>query len=260
MNKLTAILKTLSASLPLLLSPLAQAQSSSAFVGSIGLPSDGGEGPSLWYQDGVANSGSAGSSFSLTSGGGKIAITATDYFGNANGAFGLLPDAAAGAAVAGSGGLFASDNNGTVVFMFKTPAELTGFISLFNQGSFGNPESHLEVGINNGWLRLGTQLGSIQQLAHNLRLLDTNTWYYFAMHWDLSQAANNLAWYIGQAGESQPINGKLTVSKAGSSNAPIQIGGRGRGSVSLGYFQNIAIYERTLSEQAIKDQFKALVK
>ena len=195
-----------------------------------------------------------GSEGTLTSGAAITNLTA-DLWGNADSAFGLGSGAASGAGVSGSSGLYATGTNGTVTFLFKTPSAMSGFTSLFNQGGYAD-SSQFEVGINNGQLRLGTQNGATKQLNY-IGVLATDTWYYFGMRWDRAAASDDLDWYYGVAGDSALNTGSLTISSSGD-NKPIYVAGRS-GSVPFlgGFFQHVAVYERTLSAASIQAQFDA---
>lgn len=221
----------------------------------VGTPTDGGAGPTLWYKNARSpNKGSGGSSYTLTSGG-AITNLATGYWGNADSAFGLVTGSDP-AAVAGSGGLFASGTNGTVTFMFKTPGTFGGFKSLFNQGVYGTG-AQFEIGINGSTLRLGTQNGSAPTLT-NLGTLSPDTWYYFCMAWDTP--ASSMTWYYGAAGDATLNSGNVTISSSGSSSELIYVGGRKSTYYYTfvgGYFQEIALYDRTLPVSAIQAQFDA---
>lgn len=211
---------------------------------TIGNPSDDGAGPSLWYETSrSSNSGTGGASYTLSAGGAMTAAF-TDYFGNPNLAFGMAGNSTSGAAVAGSTGLFATGARGTISFLFKTPPTLSGFASLFNQGSFALAHQ-FEVGINGNTLRFGTMNGGTKVLT-NGPVLTPNTWYSFAMRWDLSVPSNNLTWYLGEGGGATLNNGNITITASGNPTQPIYFGGRTSGSVFNGAFQHIAIYQRSL--------------
>jgi hypothetical protein len=228
------------------------------YIDSVGTPSDNGAGPALWYKMSRSpNDGSAGASFVLTSGGAITNLTA-DYWGNADSAFGLTAGSQP-AAVAGSTGLFATGTNGTISFIFKTPGTLSGLKSLFNQGYYGRP-SQFEIAVNGNILRLAYQNGASQPTL-NLGTLTPDTWYYFAMSWDLSTPSDNLTWYYGEAGDLSMQSGSVTITSAGSPSDPIYVGGRKNTdyySLIGGYFQNIALYERTLPASALQSQFETM--
>jgi hypothetical protein len=210
--------------------------------------------PSLWYTTaGTSNEGSAGGTYTL---GAQISASASDYWGNANSAFGITNGATRGAAVSGGAGLFATGPQGTVTFLFKTPESFSGFTSLFNQGS-GNSVG-LEVGINSGTLRLGFENNGAK--TANLGALTGDTWYYFAMTWDLDKASDDLTWFYGKAGDDVLNTGGLTITSSGA-EANMYVGGRSTSTPFLGgYFQNIAVYETNLSNTAIQSQFNVIPK
>jgi len=228
------------------------------YLDSVGSPSDGGAGPALWYKVSRSpNDGSAGASFVLTSGGAITNLTA-DYWGDADSAFGLTAGSHP-AAIADSTGLFGTGTKGTVSFMFKTPVTLSGLKSLFNQGYYGDP-SQFEIAVNGDTLRPGYQNGASQPTS-NLGTLTSNTWYYFAMTWDLSTSSDNLTWYYGTVGDISMQSGSVSITSAGSTADPIYVGGRKNTdyySLVGGYFQSIALYERTLPSSALQSQFEKM--
>jgi hypothetical protein len=223
------------------------------YIDSVGTPSDGGTGPSLWYKTARSpNSGTGGASYILTSGGVMTNLTA-DFWGNADSAYGLEGAATQGASIPGSTGLFASGTNGTVSFLFKTPASLSGFVSLFNQGQYSDT-APFEVGINVADLRITTTQSGGSKVSKVLGTLSPDTWYYFCMRWDTSLGSDNLTWYYGATGGSLN-SGTQTIISAGD-NKSVLVGGRNNSSPFLGgFFQNIAVYERTLTEVAVQNQF-----
>ncbi len=209
--------------------------------------------PALWYKTDRQNQGSAGSTYVAGVG---LSASAADYWSNANSAFGLTNDSTKGAPVSSSTGLFATGQKGTVCFLFKTPETLSGYVSLFNQGHLSTHASVLEVGINGSTLSLITTAGAMQ--TNNLGTLTGDTWYYYAMTWDLSKPSDDMTWYYGDA-ESSLDTGNVTISAAGASDRAIYIGGRPTSNPFLGgLFQNIAVYETNLSDSAIQSQFNAI--
>lgn len=195
-----------------------------------------------------------GDSGQLTDGGAMTHLTA-GYWGNAASAFGLEPNASAGASISGSIGRYATGPNGTISFLFKTPPVLSGWATLFNQGQYGSA-SQLEVGINNNQLRLGTQNGTINQL-NTLGVLETNTWYWLCLRWDLAATSENMLWAYGVAGDTTLNSGSTTITSAGNQE-PVFVGGRSTYAPFInGFFQHITVYERTLSGAAAQAMFDA---
>ncbi|MDZ8118441.1 hypothetical protein [Pontiella agarivorans] len=236
----------------------------------IATPADGGTGPELWYKTAnQPNLGSADSSYVLTWGG-KMTNTTADVWGNADAAFGLDYTVATNegkhyASVASSSGLFCTGDTGTVTFMFKTGAtnDLSGFGSLFNQGVWADGQ-HLEVGIEEGELRI-THFDSAWTNDAGRRktycgdMLEENTWYYFGMTWDLGQSTNQLHWFKGKAGEFELETGQSVMTAAGNPNKSILFAGRNNNrAFRNGFYQNIAINERALSEASMQAMFDAI--
>lgn len=227
------------------------------YFNSEGTPSDGGAGPALWYKTARSpNDGSADASFTLINSGTMTNLTA-DYWGNADSAFGLI-DESRPAVVAGSTGLFATGTNGTISFLVKTPATLSGFKGVFNQGTY-NSTSQFEIGLNGDTFRLGVRNGAAQP-TYNMLTASASTWYYICLRWDVSAGSDNLTWYCGEVGQSLS-SGTTTITSAGAIDEAIYVGGRKNTdyySLIGGYFQGIAVYERTLSDAAVENQFTQL--
>jgi hypothetical protein len=195
--------------------------------------------------------------FTLT-GDNPITNRAAGYWGSSNSAFGVGPQAVKGASVIASEGRFASGTNGTVALLFQTPPIMSQYMSLFNQGD-NSSSTPLEVGIDSvSQLRFSTRNGISNQLT-SVGKLTTNTWYYFAMRWDLTGVSSNLSWYYGPAGSSNLYSGTLDITSAGGAAKSIFFAGR-LTSVPFtnGWLQHAAVYERTLSDPAIRSQFAAL--
>jgi hypothetical protein len=207
--------------------------------------------PALWYK--TARSPSYGTATNTLVSGGAITNLTADFWGNANSAFGLLNTSPNAAAVINSTGKFSTGTVGTVSFMFKTPSVISENDSLFYQGVF-------EVMISASKLRLTTVNGGTTDYTFlGSSTLSADTWYYFAMSWDLSKPSNDLTWYYGAANGTLN-SGSVTMTTAGAANAAIYIGGHATYYIFGGYFQNIAVYETALSNAAIEAQFKAITK
>jgi hypothetical protein len=195
--------------------------------------------------------------FTLT-GDNPITNQAAGYWGSSNSAFGVGLQAVKGASVIASEGRFASGTNGTVAFLFKTPPVISQYMSLFNQGD-NSSSTPLEIGIDSvSQLRFSTRNGTSNQL-NSVGKLTSNTWYYFAMRWDLTGVSSNLSWYYGPAGSSNLYSGTLDITSAGGAAKSIFFAGR-LTSVPFtnGWIQHAAVYERTLSDAAIRSQFTAI--
>lgn len=224
----------------------------SQLINQIENPSDDGSGPAIWFQSSAGtNSGSAASS--LTAAG--MNGTATDFFGTAGSAF-RLPDAATvGVEInGGQSTSFARGANGTLVMTFRTPETLVN-ASLFNCG-FAVPVHNpiFEVfQLGNGNLRLG-----VNDTLTNLAIVATETWYYLAVTWDTGLANNQVSWFLGEMGGTSLSSGTITAAAVGRDSLPIVVGGRTTGNPSAAFFQNVALYDRTLSSGAINDQFVAI--
>ena len=147
-------------------------------------------------------------------------------------------------AVANSTGLFTTGAVGTVSFLFKTPSANPGTIqTLFSQGVSFTVALH-----TNGMIRIahdnsGTKYSNVVSVV-------TDTWYYFAMKWDTAKTGNDLTWYLG-ATNSTLNSGKLTITSAGTATS-IQL------DALKAPMQEVAIWQRELSDASIQSQFSAI--
>jgi hypothetical protein len=222
----------------------------------IGQPSDGGAGPAIWYGEiQNPNQGSADPGLRMFT----LDVQRPDFFGNPIGAMALRADAISGAGITGSGSTaFATGAEGTVVLTFQTPESLVN-ASLFSRGQFASPPN-LELFLLGATSELRLTLASQQNTI--LGTVAPGTWYYLAIAWDLSLPDNQVSWYLG-AMKNAPAalsSGTVNATAVGNPGQSIFVAGR-PGTTSNSYagsFQNIAIYDRTLSEAAILDQFAAI--
>jgi hypothetical protein len=216
------------------------------YENKISSPTDGGGGPALWFKNGSSKSGehilNSGSSTATNTAYRLGGALYTDLWGNANKAFGSTN--ATMPAVANSTGLFTTGAVGTVSFLFKTPSANPGTIqTLFSQGVSFTVALH-----TNGMIRIahdnsGTKYSNVVSVV-------TDTWYYFAMKWDTAKTGNDLTWYLG-ATNSTLNSGKLTITSAGTA-ASIQL------DALKAPMQEVAIWQRELSDASIQSQFSAI--
>ena len=233
---------------------IAEAGSLAVYLDKVGTPTDGGAGPAVWYKTArEPNDGSAAASYTLTWGG-ALTDLSSDYWGNAASAYGLTSGAAGGAYIANASGLFASGTNGTISLLFRAPSVMSGVQSIFNQGVYadGTP---FELRLYNGALQMNTTEGGGRPTWDLISTVSTGTWYYVAVAWDLTLGTDNLSWYAGPLGGS--LNqGKRTIDSSGMATKPLYVAGRQTGStLADGAVQSFAVYERTLSDLSIQDQF-----
>lgn len=237
---------------PLLLS----GQIITAYEATISAPVDGGGGPALWYQNADYRTGTGLANMDSTGSAGNDAFrlggqTFTDFFGNANKAFGLASNATASAAISSSSNLFMTGAQGTVSLLFKTTTDNTPLQVLFTQGS------GFELAVLNGSTRLTYTSSGTKYLSIGSTLA-TETWYYAALKWDTTKASNDLTWYLGEAGGSTLQSGSVSIDAAGG-NSSITIAGRTSSNFLLSAMQEFAVWERELSEASIEGQYAALV-
>jgi hypothetical protein len=237
-----------------------------SYEATISTPADGGGGPALWYQNAdsatgtapnihILNSGSAGANSSTHQAFRLGGQTYTDYFGNADNAFGIDISGNA-AAVSGSSDLFMTGQQGTVSFLFQTPSTLAN-ASLFRQSNTNSFELFLLGSGSTGNLRM-----AVENNLTTLPTLSTNTWYYFAARWNADQGAGNdeFTWYLGVAGGTTLSSGGINIvgTNTGASGS-IEIAGRSTTNKFPGAMQQFAVWERELSGASIDQQFTALV-
>jgi hypothetical protein len=233
-----------------------------ALNGLIENPSDGGAGPAIWLSTSGTNN--TGSDSPGTAGSGGLATftldkSATDFFGTAGSAYALRDGATSGAGITGSGTTgYATGTNGTLVMTFQTPASLVN-ASLFGRGqSTSSPNFELFLLGGTSQLRLTLDSGSNTILG----TIAADTWYYLAVAWDTGLASNQVSWSLGAMGDAPSglSSGNISSTAVGNPAQSIFIAGRPGTNASnyAGAFQNIAIYDRTLSAGAIDDQFSAI--
>lgn len=239
---------------PLLLS----GQIIAAYEATISAPVDGGGGPTLWYQNADYRTGTNLDHMDSTGSAGNDAFrlagqTYTDYFGNANKAFGLASNATASAAISSSSNLFMTGAQGTVSFLFKTGSDVSyinpNFESLFRQGS------GFELILINNKVRLSYTSDGPKTLSIGPNLT-ADTWYYAALKWDTTKVSDDLTWYVGVAGSDTLATGTLNIDAAGG-NTSIEIAGRTNANLFKDPMQEFAVWERELSAASIQQQFDA---
>lgn len=255
-------MKTRHALLPIIAfgcASLLHAQDIGTYELTISAPADGGAGPVLWYRDAsdinnvhVYNSGSSaggtppvepasGTNQAYRLGGAVY----DDYFGNAGNAFGVDVSTNS-AAIAGSTNAFMTGQEGSISLLFKTPSDIEN-ASIFRQGGF---ELFLLGATDTARL-------TVEGTNYNpLLTVDTDTWYYFAARWNADQGpGDELHWYLGRLGGSLGF-GSIGLSGTGvGASASIELGGRGVSNKFPSALQQVAIWQRELTESAIEQQF-----
>lgn len=216
-------------------------------------PTDGGSGPTLWFQSTrEPNFGSAGGEWAITSNG-QLLDTRPDFFGNPAGAFALLSSETRGGAVAGSGGMgFASGSAGTVMITIRTTDNVETLAGLFSKGEFSN-DNPFEITVFQGNLRINHRIDAETKTGTVLAPVDPDTWYTLAVRWDLNEVLGTLRWYLVNMDTGLANTGTLPVSVVGDVSRPIRVAGRVSFNPFHGAIQNLAIYDRALSADAILD-------
>lgn len=226
---------------------------------AIASPADGGPGPVVWYEMArMPNLGSGAGTLTLTDQG-AMTEERPDFFGSPRGAFALAGDQTQGAAIAGSETTpYLTGNDASVVVMFQTPPSIGMNASILGRrqsaDNAGEPKFEVYL-LSDGTLQLttgDTETGEDTSIGK----LTSGTWYYLAVTWDLSLSTNQVSWYLGKMGELSISRGYIDqVSAVGDSTAAIRVAGRLASDPFYGSFQNVAIYDRSLGENAIKKQF-----
>jgi len=216
-------------------------------------PTDSGTGPAIWYKTSAGTNSGSGDA-ELTAAG--LSGTRTDFFDNAANAFAVGVGASKGVEIAGSTATsYATGAQGTLVMTFQTGGTIYG-ASLLNRGPWHSTNPGFEVYQTNTKIRLG--FGSnTTEIGDSLAL---NTWYYLAMTWDTALPNNQVSWYLGKMGDAPDglTSGTITAATVGNNTLPIYVAGRDSSAVFYGALQNVAIYDRTLSSDAIGAQFSAI--
>jgi hypothetical protein len=242
------------------LAPVLPAQDLATYEAAIAAPADGGAGPVLWYRDAtdiesthLLNSGSSAGGIppvepaSATNQAFRLGgVTYDDYFGNAGNAFGIDVSLNA-SAVAGSTDLFLTGPRATISLLFKTPAVIEN-TSVFRQVGF---ELFLLGASQTARLTTeGTHYTSLIRLA-------PDTWYYFAARWngDQSLRDDHLTWYMGRLGGTLSFGGVRLAGTGVGATRSIELAGRNTFNKFPAAMQQVAIWTRQLSEQAILQQF-----
>jgi hypothetical protein len=240
------------------------------YEAAISSPTDAGGGPALWYKNAtsisgttVANSGSAGATYTAA---GLGAFKYTDPWGNANNAFGISNPAnqssAAssasdqGSAVSGSSGKFMTGQQGTISMLFKTPTSIgQTAAALFSQGGF----ELMVQGVSKDTLRLTTAGSTYTYLPPKVT---ADTWYYFAARWNADQGAgaDELTWYLGKAdGTGTLSSGNINIAATtNGASGGIYLAGKTTYYEYYGAMQEVAIWDRELSDASIQSQFSAI--
>ncbi len=233
-----------------------------AFNNAIGNPSDGGSGPGIWYSDfATSDLNTLGSDSDDLRNFSRFEAR-TDFYGNNSGAFGLNSEQTSGSGISGSAGTsYLTGDTSTAVLTFQTPSAFTQNSAILGRRPSGSVagESKFELFLlSSGMLRVttgDTQFG----VNTNMGTLQTDTWYYVAVSWDLNLDTNQVSYYFGEMGADTLNSGFVNdVSVVGSTDNPIRIAGRSNSDLFDGSLQNIAIYDRALSSAAINDQFSAI--
>jgi hypothetical protein len=229
-------------------------------------PTDGGSGPTLFYSNASLAAATTGH---MTSTGSDplttfrlASLKDTDFFGNPNFAFRIDPAFSGGSgnggfAISGSGtSPHLSGSTGSVSMLFKTPSPInTGFEALINRGAFNNDSNpYFEVRTQNGNLAIGHSSNTIT----NIGTVSAGTWYFLGVSWNQSLPNNQMSWFFGELGTSALNTGSFTITGVGPTSGNIHIGGRASTGRFTGALQQVAVYDRTLTSDAMGDKFSVI--
>ncbi len=242
------------------------------YEAAIASPIDAGGGPDLWYKSAtlisgtaVTNSGSAGAYYTVPK---LVAFTYVDRWGTADKAFGISNPANqslatnsasdAGSGITGSSGKFMTGQQGTISLLFKTPTIISQTAAtLFYQGGF-----ELLLLKDSTPATLKPRLTTAGSIYTTLPAVTPETWYYFAARWNADQGAgaDELIWYLGKAdGTGTLTNGSINIAAAtNGASGTLYLAGHGSYFEYYGAMQQVAIWERELSEASIINQFNAV--
>lgn len=226
---------------------------------AIASPADGGPGPVIWYEKARSpNLGSGAGTLTLTDQGAMTELR-PDFFGSSQAAFALAGDQTQGAAIAGSEATpYLAGDAASVVVMFQTPPVIATNASILGRrpaaDAAGEPKFEVNL-LSDGTLQVTTG-DTAPGVNTSIGNLSAGTWYYMAITWDLSLPANQVSWYLGKMGELTMSRGFIDqVSVVGDPGSAIRVAGRLASDPFFGAFQNLAIYDRPLGGNAIKNQF-----
>jgi hypothetical protein len=262
-TSINSVFKTLAAACALLLGASTLTAAIANFSGLIENPSDGGAGPGIWYSDSNnSDFNTMGSDDNGLRHFGRLEKQRPDYFGNPTLAFALRDGESGGSGITGAGDTtYLTGKTSTAVLTFQTPSAFTANASILGRrpsGSVaGEPKFEIYL-LSSGVLRLttgDTQFG----VNTNLSTLQTDTWYYMAVTWDLDLSSDQVSWYLGEMGSDVLNSGNVNnVTIVGDPDGAIRIAGRSTSDIFSGSLQNVALYDRPLSAGAIQDQFTAI--
>lgn len=245
-----------------LLGASAMSASITTFNNLIENPSDGGSGPGIWYSNfATSDLNTLGSDDNNLRNFSRFEAR-SDFYGDSSGAFALGSGETGGSGVSGSSATsYLTGNTSTAVLTFQTPSAFTSNAAILGRrpsGSVAGEEKFELFLLSSGMLRVttgDTQFG----VNTNLGTLQTDTWYYVAVSWDLTLESNQVSWYYGEMGSETLNSGFVNnVSVVGSPDNAIRIAGRSNSDLFTGPLQNLALYDRALSSDAINDQFSAI--
>ena len=240
----------------------AQAQTLVDYELEITSPLDGGSGANVYFSNATEALNAAGN---MTSTGTDTSVTiyrlagvkTTDFFGNVDYAYNINSAYNAGSNyMSGSGSTdYLSSDNGTMSMLFQTSSDITTFQSLLSRGIYNtNGDNAFEIRVGNGRLQIaygGTSLYNIDTT------ISIDTWYYLGITWDV--ASNTMDIFYGAAGSGSLETSTISIASAGNSSDLIYVGGRNGSGEFLGSLEEIAIWDRTLSDSSMEAQFAATV-
>lgn len=215
-------------------------------------PGDGGSGPTIWFQSArEPNFGSAGE-WAITTHG-QLTDSRMDFFGNAEGAFGMAAGETRGGAISGVQGLgYAASPAGTLMITVQTGDDIDSIGSIFSRGEFVH-DNPFEITVFRDDLRINYRVDSETKTGVTIMPVEPNSWYMVLIEWDVSREQDTLRWFVVDMGGGSANTGTLSPPIVGDLSRPIRVGGRASSAPFFGSLQNIAIYDRALSTDALTD-------
>lgn len=224
-----------------------------AYKALIESPTDGGTGPTLWFQTARSpNFGSAGQQWEIAAQTPLIDVR-EDFFGNPSGAFGMPAGFDRGSAISGSGGqTFAATPQGTLIMTIQTTSDVQTLASIFSKGAFANQDP-FEITLFQGYLRLNYRLNEELKVGVNVYAAEPNTWYTILVRWDMDLGENAMRWFIVDMDRGIADSGTRSPLVVGDIASPVRVAGRPSSNPFFGSMQNIAVFDRALGENALLD-------
>lgn len=227
-------------------------------------PAPGIEPALLFTQTAVTNEGT-GSPDWIASSGSRLTERGRDPWGDDVGAFGPAPGAGKGVAVASStNSPLLSGDSGTLVLCFQTP-EVTGdTVMILSRGAWGDP-TVFDLRVDR-MKSIILYSGSTNPRPQTLQVgpYVPGAWMFLGLTWKKQGQEILMDTVLGQLADGEaPRFNSFTLAHAGDPRSPLLIAGRINPELSpalleRGFFSCIAVYEHTLTREAIENLFQTM--